>query len=132
MKLFLFTILLGATCLAATVQHSGSQSTVSSKIIPSTVSWASLASGDNGAAVQIGNAATISVQFSGTFTITTVVLEGSNDGTTYYTIDDIEGTAISKTAAGQMEVRDRPKYIRPRISVGGVSTDVTAVMYLSK
>lgn len=132
MKLFLFTLLFTLNCFAATVAFSGSPSNLIVMARPNTVTWASLASGDSGAGIEVGYAKSLSMQLSGTFTATTVLIEGSNDGTTYYTMDDIEGTAISKTAAAFSEIRDRPKYIRPRISAGGASSDVTGVMYMTK
>jgi hypothetical protein len=133
MKLFLFILLIFTQVFAATVTPTSATSNVGVTIIPRTTTWASLASGDSGAAVEAGYAKSINFQIKGAnFTGTTVIVEGSNDGTTYYQLDDIEGTLISKTAAGQMEVRDRPRYIRPRVSIGAASTDVTGVMYITK
>lgn len=132
MKLFLLTLLFGLYAGAATVAQSGVMSKVNYQGPPMVITWADLASGDSGAAIEAGHAKNLSVQLSGTFTSTTIVFEGSNDGTTYYTLDDIEGTAISKTGAAFSEVRDRPRFVRPRSSVGGASTDVTATMYFSK
>lgn len=124
--------LIAAQVFAATVARTSVASSTAMIVTPKTITWTSLASGDSGVGVEAGYAKSISLQISGDFTATTVLVEGSNNGTTYFQLDDIEGTAISKTAAALIEIRDRPKYIRPRVSIGGVSTDVTGVMYLTK
>ena len=132
MKLFLFVMLMVTAVFAATIAPTSTKSNLVVQSTPSTVTWSNIASADTTTGFEAGYAKSISVQLKGTFTATTVQFEGSNDGTTYYQLDDIEGTAISKTAAAFFEVRDRPKYVRPKIAAGGASTDVTTVMYLSK
>jgi len=132
MKLFLFVFLFVTIGNAASINSTGVLSNVVAKSNPSTITWSNIASSDTTVGVETGYAKSVSVQLSGTFTATTVHFEGSNDGSTYYQLDDIEGNAISKTAAAFFEVRDRPKYMRPKISAGGASTDVTAVMYMTK
>ncbi len=57
----------------------------------------------------------------------TLVLQGSNDGTTWFTLKDAGGTAISFTSDGLRQVLENPVYIRPFVSAGtGVS--VTAIL----
>ncbi len=132
MKIFLFVMLLAVGAFGATVASTAVRSGIVTLPAPNTVTWSNIASVDSTVGVEVGYAKSISVQLKGTFTATTMQFEGSNDGTTYYQLDDIEGTAISKTAASFFEVRDRPKYMRPKVAAGGASTDVTAVMYMTK
>lgn len=132
MKIFLFVLLMVGQVFAAEITSTSSQSKLAVIITPTTTVWATLASGDNGVGVEAGYAKSINIQLRGTFTATTVVVEGSNDGITYFQLDDIEGTAISKTAESLIEIRDRPRYIRPRISAGGAATAVIGLMYLTK
>ena len=63
--------------------------------------WTPLAaSGDIGQALQRTDLADRSVQVTGTFAGATVVLEGSNDGTNYFTLANPAGAALSFAAAG--------------------------------
>lgn len=68
-----------------------------------------------------------SMQVTGTFGGATVVLQGSNDGTNFYDLDDIEGTAISVTAAGLVEFSTSALYIKP-VASGGTSQDLDIVI----
>ena len=70
-----------------------------------------------------------SVQITGTFgTGGTVLIEGSNDGTNYATLNDPQGVAISKTAAGIFEISQIVKFIRPRVSAGDGTTSITVTL----
>ena len=65
-----------------------------------------------------------SVQIVGTFDSSTIVLQGSNDGATWATLTDPQGTAISKTATGVEQIEEVTRYIRPSASGGGASQDI--------
>lgn len=70
-----------------------------------------------------------SVQISGTFNGGTCVIEGSNDGTSWFTLTDAQTSAISKTAAALEQVVEVTRYVRPRVSAGtGVSLSVHFVL----
>lgn len=88
-----------------------------------------LGDADTGTSVEMPGSNIRSVQIAGTFGSATIVLEGSNDGTNYVTLDDNEGTAISKTAAFFGGVRDICRYIRAKSS-GGTGTAVTVDLLL--
>lgn len=67
-----------------------------------------------------------SVQFTGTFGAGTVLLEGSNDGgTTWATLLDSKGNAISITAAGLVQIGQLAELVRPRASVAVTSVVAT-------
>lgn len=88
--------------------------------VPWAFTWGSIAN-TNGVPVQApGRNATL--QLTGTFG-GTVVLQGSNDGTNYFTLNDRNGNAISATSAGIFNIVNLPAYVRPS---GG--TGVTAVI----
>ncbi len=94
------------------------------------VSWPDLANGDSGAAVTYGSFADRSVQVTGTFGAGgTLLVEGSNDGAAYYTLTSPLGTALSITAAGIYMVAEPVKYVRPRVSAGDGTTELTATLF---
>ena len=96
--------------------------------------WTGFAtSGDVGAAAALAGKPDKSVQVLGTFTGSpTIVIEGSNDGgTTYATLNDATGTALSFTAAGLKSILEHTELIRPRASAGtgGASVSVYIVAH---
>lgn len=67
------------------------------------------------------------VQFTGTFDSATAVLQGSNDGSTWVTLDDAQGDTVSFTAAGYAEVSTAFLYLRPSTSGGSGSQDIDCI-----
>lgn len=63
----------------------------------------------------------------GTWGGATAVMEGG-DGTTYLSLTDPQGTAISKTADAIEVVTEVPEYSRPRLSSVGVGAAVTVTV----
>lgn len=96
------------------------------------VSWASIATGDTPDAytLQGVQGGIGSVQATGTFNGgTTVTLTASNDGTNYETLFDLQGTAISLTAAGRVDFTTAALYIKPAVASGSAdSITVTLVL----
>ena len=68
------------------------------------------------------------VAITGTFDSCTVVLEGSLDGTNYFTLSDPQGNAISKTAAALEAVSEMVRFVRPSVSSAGASTSITVTL----
>lgn len=92
---------------------------VSSKVIK----WTPLNQTDtDGQAYQPKWGRDLSVQVTGTFGGATVVLQGSNDGSTWATLTDHAGNAVSFTAAGLKSVAEATAYVRPLLSGGSGST----------
>lgn len=88
--------------------------------------WAALANGDSGAPVQGPGWADRSFQVEGTFgSGGTVLIEGSNDGTNYRTLNDPFGNALSLTSAGVFELTQIALWMRPRVSAGDITTNIT-------
>ncbi len=61
---------------------------------------------------------------SGTFGGATIVLQGSNDGTNWATCKDVNGNAVSLTAAGIFHVTGTPRFMRPFLSVAGAGAAI--------
>ena len=62
-------------------------------------------------------------------TTETVVLQGSNDGTNWITLNDSNGTAISTAASAIFSVDQVTKFVRPFVSAGSsVDYDVILLM----
>lgn len=67
------------------------------------------------------------VYFLGTWGGATAVFEGG-DGTTYLSLTDPQGTAISKTADAIETVTEVPEYSRPELSVVGSGAAITCTV----
>lgn len=93
--------------------------------------WETLTEDDTAAHIMPGSIAGVvgSVQVIGTFGSATVVLQGSNDGSTWWSLKDTSGTAISLTAAGGADFSTAALYVRPSAS-GGTSQDIDIHMVL--
>jgi hypothetical protein len=113
--------------------------TISAVLVPSVdkkflkVKWETVTATDNvGAAVEMGAFRDRSVQVIGDFgTGGTLVIEGSNDGgTTYATLTDPQGNALSFTAAGLEAITEMVGHIRPRLSAGSGTVDLDVYMFL--
>lgn len=91
--------------------------------------WAAMLNGDVGLPAQFMATGDRTFQVNGTFGVGgTIVLEGSLDGTNYFTLSDAGGTAISRTAAGLKSVLESPLFIRPRVTAGDGTTNLIATL----
>ena len=69
------------------------------------------------------------IQVNGTFGIAgNVTLQGSCDGTNWFTLDNPQGTALNFTAGGLKEVLENCPYIRPFVTAGDGTTAITAIL----
>ncbi len=68
-----------------------------------------------------------SAQIDGTFSGATVVIEGSNDGVTYFTLHDPLGNLVSTAVAAIFQILEVTAFIRPRVS-GGDAPDVDVTL----
>lgn len=97
--------------------------------------WSSLTNdtSDVGAALELPGWADRSVQITGTFGAGgTCVIEGSNDGTNYVTLNNLQGSALSLTSATVKGIAEITRYIRPRISGGDGTTSLTITILARK
>lgn len=97
-----------------------------------TVLWAAMGNADNGLSAAFGQFPDRTFGVTGTFGGATVILQGSFDGgTTWVTLNDYKGNAISFTAAGVALVAENPPLIRPSTS-GGTGTVIAATLFGSR
>lgn len=94
------------------------------------VVWAALANGDDGDPIELVGQGDRSIQFAGTFDTSTIVWEGSNDGSTWATLTDPQGNAISKTAAAIEAISEMTRYMRPKCTAGGGSTAIVPTLFV--
>jgi len=98
------------------------------------VQWANLDYQDTGAPFIAPNYSEKSVQVKGTFsTGGECTIQGSNDPSTptYATLADPQGNALTISAAGIETILENVYQIRPNITGGDGSTDLTVVMLVS-
>lgn len=95
------------------------------------ITWADCATGDtiNSATLENMQGGVGAVQLSGTWGGATVVLQVSNDGSTWATMKDVNGASISATDDAFHEFSTAGVYIRPSSS-GGSSDAVDVVVAL--
>lgn len=95
--------------------------------------WTGMLNGDDGAAFQFTDWADRCVQVFGTFgTGGTIIWEGSNDGTNWATLSDLNGNSMSYTAASVKQMNEAPVWIRPRVTAGDGTTNLTASVVARK
>lgn len=102
------------------------------RVKPFADAWAAswtLATGDQGAPCEMVMASEKSVQVTGTFNTSTVVLQGSNDGTNWVTLTDPQGNALSFTSAALEAIEEHTRYVRPSVS-GGTATALTVTLFM--
>lgn len=93
------------------------------------VTWSGLLNGEAGDALTLPFYADKTVQILGTFgSGGTIVIEGSNDGTNYATLTDPSDNALSKGAASIETIMQNPLYIRPRVTAGDGTTNLTVII----
>ena len=93
-----------------------------------TFTWSGVTEADTFQPVRLeGAIKAATFQCSGTFGGASLVLQGSNDATTWAQMDDVEDVAILHTDAGGSEVRYAWPYYRPNAS-GGTSQDIDAIL----
>jgi len=93
--------------------------------------WTGLlqSSSDVGAAVELpGSDRTY--QLSGTLGVGgAVIMQGSEDGTNWGSLHDLAGNVLTLDAIGELFVSaEAPRYVRPSVSAGNGTTDITVTM----
>ena len=85
-----------------------------------------IANGNDGTPCEYAQWADRSVHVAGTFGVGgTIVIEGSNNGSTYKTLTDPQGNALSFTAESIEAITELVRYIRPRVTAGDGTTAIT-------
>lgn len=93
--------------------------------------WEALTENDTATRITPAGVASFfaSVQVTGAFGGATVVLQGSNDGSNWINLSDVDGSAISITGAGGVQFNSAYLYLRPFAS-GGTSQDVDITLIM--
>jgi hypothetical protein len=87
--------------------------------------WENLTQTDlDGQPVVVSRRSDRTVQVIGTFGGATVTIQGSLDGATWATLNDLQGTAMTFTAARIEGVSEIVTYIRPLVSSASETTDL--------
>lgn len=94
------------------------------------VTWEQLTENDTAAAVELIQFSDRSVQITGTFGGDAVTLQGSNDGSTFATLNDPFGDPISMSAAGISGIAELTRWVRPGTPAGS-SADVDVFLVIN-
>lgn len=93
--------------------------------------WAGMANGDVGEAIELANFADRSVQVVGAFGAGgNVRIEGSLNGTDYAPLTDPQGNNLDINAAKIEAITELVRWIRPAVTAGDGSTALTVTMLL--
>ena len=92
------------------------------------ITWEAMGDDDTGTSIEVYSYPDKTIQFSGTWGGATVILQGSQDGTTWKTLVDSSGIALSFTVDSDIKlIRDNPRFLRASSS-GGSGTDVDVII----
>ncbi len=91
--------------------------------------WTGITDADTVTPIELGAFADRSVQVTGVGSpAATVTIVGSNDGTNYVTLNDLQGSPLSFTAAGLKGISEATRYIKPAVT-GGTGEAVVVTLF---
>lgn len=93
--------------------------------------WTPVTEADTARAVQMPGYSARSIHVSGTFGGATVVLKGSNTGTNFFGLNDLQDTAFSVTQEGLEQIQETVRYYQPSASSGS-SQSLTVTMLFTR
>jgi len=97
------------------------------------ITWTGLTNGDTGSSIEMPGSSDRSIQFSGTFGAGgTIQAQGSNDGSNWIVLTDLQGNSISKTSASIEMITEVTRHIRVEVTAGDGTTDLTATLLLKR
>ena len=91
--------------------------------------WEAMGDDDQGLPVLVSERADGSIHVIGTFAGATASLEGSNDGTNWFVLNDDQGNPLDFTATGLRPIIERPWKMR-LVTAGGGGTDINGYLLL--
>jgi len=92
--------------------------------------WSALDLDDSGIPIECVDYVDRTVTITGTFGAAgSVTLQGSNDGTNWFPLTDMQANAITKTAASMEMVIEAPVYIRPLVTAGDGTTNLVVKLF---
>lgn len=92
--------------------------------------WTITTANSNGAPIGPAhvNFADRTYQAVGTWGGATLQMQGSNDGTNWFMLNDPFGVDLSLTANGMFAVAEAPLYVRPALSVAGSGASIVVTL----
>ena len=98
-----------------------------------TITYSGLAISDQGAPLEAFGYADRSVQVDGVFgSGGSVMIEGSNNGSTYYPLTDPQGNNLEITSGKIEQISEAVVYLRPRVTSGDGSTSINVTILMRK
>jgi hypothetical protein len=95
--------------------------------------WVGLTNGADGAPLDQAQYADKSVQVSGAFGANgNLQLQGSNDGANWNVLTDPQGAALNISAASIKFVAEATRYIKPVVTSGDGTTNITVTILLKE
>jgi len=95
------------------------------------VIWEGLTEDEDGDSVSIAQWQDKTVQATGTFANETVTIQGSLDGTNWFTLHDLQDGDLAFAAAGLEAIQENVLYIRPSVGTGGGAGTVDVDVIIS-
>ncbi len=93
------------------------------------VAWAVLVGGDTCVAVFCPALVDRSVQVTGTASGASITIQGSNDGTNFVTLHDVNGNALSSLAPGDLkQIGESCLWLKALVVGGGGSTALNVIV----
>jgi len=97
------------------------------------LTWALVTATPDGSPFEMLEKSECCMQATGTFGGATITWQGSNDNTNWFTCSNAAGgTAVSLTAAGGAQIIERPRYMRPNLTVVGSGATITVTAMLRR
>ena len=96
------------------------------------ITWALTTADADGAPAEWCAFADRTVTFTGTWGGATAALEGSNDGTTWLALADVQGTAITATANKIETAVELTRFVRPNLTTAGSGAAVSATLLMRR
>ncbi len=89
--------------------------------------WPVMGNDDSGVPLKIAGQSERTLTATGSFGGATLVFEGSNDDTVYFTLKAADGTSLSMTQDSIFLILENPRFIRPTTS-GGTGTAIKVMI----
>ncbi len=95
------------------------------------ISWSNILVSDTATPFSNPGASDRSVQVTGTFGGGSIRITGSNDGVTYFPLTDLQGNELLFTSARLDSISELVRFIRPELTGGDGTTNLTVVLLAS-
>jgi hypothetical protein len=96
------------------------------------ITWALTSANADGAPAEWCSFADRTATFTGTWGGATAALEGSNDGTNWLPLADVQGTAITATSNKIEMAVELTRFVRPNLTTAGSGAAVSATLLMRR